>query len=123
MATCGKFVPRDNRIIPLKADFDYLVDQELFGSDSFEQERKQLALARWQDLRDNEEQSWVKGLLGIEFAKITRVVRDEGVVFSNNSRHEIPIRLTTQSEIVDMASLMAAVTRHINERRVQAFID
>lgn len=46
IAACGEIVPRDSGVLPFKADFEYLVDQEFFGGDGVEQGRKQRALPR-----------------------------------------------------------------------------
>ncbi|TCU33612.1 hypothetical protein EV129_115117 [Rhizobium azibense] len=118
-----KRIPRENRpLISVDGHLDDLVDQ-LRLYQFLKNEIKQLPLQRRQDLRDDDHKARMQFFLRIEFSKVAGVVRDEGEISLDYSRHEIPIGFAAQSQPIDVETIVAVTLGHGHERRMKAFID
>lgn len=84
---------------------------------------KQLPLQRRQDLRDDDHKARVQFRFCIEFPKVAGVVRDEGEISLDYSRHESPIGFAAQSWPIDVETIVAVTLAHGHGRRMKAFID
>jgi hypothetical protein len=84
---------------------------------------EEITLARGNNVWHDNDKSRMQFLFSVEGGEIRPVVRDEGVIAAADFRHQLPVFLPTQSEEVDVLAKVSGLMRHIDERRVKAFVN
>jgi hypothetical protein len=121
--TFRKIVPVENRFTVIKLNLDDLVDRKGVFAEVFEQRVEQRTLLVRRNLWDEDDQSGMDGLARIELSKIARVVRDEGEIPRDDTRHQVPVGFSAQSKPIDVPCFVAASLGDGDKGRMQTFID